>query len=130
MWLRFLCGTGNRIEALNHQLSVTEQLTLTREKIEKKYHAHKFIAYFQNYTNTFMPLDIFQKYMLEASKVPDIVEIAISTRPDCIREDYLDVLNRIRETTGIQIAIETRTSDSKLSYSEKNIARSYSCRIY
>ena len=53
-----------------------------------------------------MPLDIFQKYMLEASKVPDIVEIAISTRPDCIREDYLDVLNRIRETTGIQIAIE------------------------
>ncbi len=53
-----------------------------------------------------MPLDIFQKYMLEASKVPDIVEIAISTRPDCIREDYLDVLNRIRETTGIQITIE------------------------
>ena len=44
--------------------------------------------------------------MLEASKVPDIVEIAISTRPDCIREDYLDVLNRIRETTGIQITIE------------------------
>ena len=53
-----------------------------------------------------MPLAIFQKYMLEASKVPDIVEIAISTRPDCIREDYLDVLNRIRETTGIQITIE------------------------
>ena len=44
-----------------------------RKYIEKRYHAHKFIAYFQNYTNTFMHLDIFQKYMLEASKVPDIL---------------------------------------------------------
>ena len=91
---------------MDSAVSVTEQLMSTRKYIEKRYHAHKFIAYFQNYTNTFMPLDIFQKYMLEASKVPDIVEIAISTRPDCIREDYLDVLNRIRETTGIQITIE------------------------
>ena len=96
----FCAETG--FEAMDSAVSVTEQLMSTRKYIEKRYHAHKFIAYFQNYTNTFMPLDIFQKYMLEASKVPDIVEIAISTRPDCIR----DVLNRIRETTGIQITIE------------------------
>ena len=102
----FCAETGTGFEAMDSAVSVTEQLMSTRKYIEKRYHAHKFIAYFQNYTNTFMPLDIFQKYMLEASKVPDIVEIAISTRPDCIREDYLDVLNRIRETTGIQIAIE------------------------
>ena len=102
----FCAETGTGFEAMDSAVSVTEQLMSTRKYIEKRYHAHKFIAYFQNYTNTFMPLDIFQKYMLEASKVPDIVEIAISTRPDCIREDYLDVLNRIRETTGIQITIE------------------------
>lgn len=44
----FCAEQGTGFEALNPQLSVTEQLTLTREKIEKKYHAHKFIAYFQN----------------------------------------------------------------------------------
>ena len=68
-----------------------------------------------------MPLDIF-KYMLEASKVPDIVEIAISTRPDCIREDYLDVLNRIRETTRIQITIELGLQTVNYHTLKKNIS--------
>ena len=53
-----------------------------------------------------MPLEDFRSYMQEAAKVPDIVEISVSTRPDCIREDYLDVLDEIRETTDIQITIE------------------------
>ena len=81
----FCAEQGTGFEALNPQLSVTEQLTLTREKIEKKYHAHKFIAYFQNYTNTFLPIDRFEKYIREGASFPDVVEISISTRPDCIR---------------------------------------------
>ena len=102
----FCAESGTGFEAMNAAFSVTEQLMHTREYIEKRYHAHKFIAYFQNYTNTFMPLEQFRSYMNEAATVPDIVEIAVSTRPDCIREDYLDVLNIIRNTTGIQITIE------------------------
>ena len=44
--------------------------------------------------------------MEEAAKLPDIVEIAISTRPDCIREDYLDVMEEIADTCHISIGIE------------------------
>ena len=102
----FCAEAGTGFEAMNSAISVTEQLLHTREYIEKRYHAHKFIAYFQNYTNTFMPLEDFRSYMQEAAKVTDIVEISVSTRPDCIREDYLDVLDEIRETTDIQITIE------------------------
>lgn len=102
----FCAETGTGFEAMEQTVPVTEQLQKTREYIERRYHAHKFIAYFQNYTNTFLPVEAFQKYMEEAIHVPDIVEIAISTRPDCIREDYLDILNDIRKKTGIQITIE------------------------
>ena len=102
----FCAETGTGFEAMEQTVPVTEQLQKTRAYIEQRYHAHKFIAYFQNYTNTFLPIESFQKYMEEAIKVPDIVEIAISTRPDCIREDYLDILNDIRKRTGIQITIE------------------------
>ena len=102
----FCAETGTGFEAMEQTVPVTEQLQKTREYIERRYHAHKFIAYFQNYTNTFLPIESFQEYMEEAIKVPDIVEIAISTRPDCIREDYLDILNDIRNRTGIQITIE------------------------
>ena len=102
----FCAENGTGFEAMEQSVPVAEQLEKTRTYIERRYHAHKFIAYFQNYTNTFLPLEKFRKYMEEAAKVPDIVEIAISTRPDCIREDYLDVLDEIRGRTGIQITIE------------------------
>ena len=102
----FCAEKGTGFEAMDSAVSVTEQLLRTRDYIEKRYHAHKFIAYFQNFTNTFLPLEIFRSYIEEASRVPDIVEIAVSTRPDCIRDDYLDVLHTVREKTGIQITIE------------------------
>ena len=102
----FCAEDGTGFEAMESTVSVTDQLQKTRSYIEKRYHAHKFIAYFQNYTNTFLPLESFRSYLEEASKIPDIVEIAVSTRPDCIREDYLDVLNELRKETGIQITIE------------------------
>ncbi len=102
----FCAEAGAGFESLDSSVPVKEQLKKTRELIEKKYHAHKFIAYFQNYTNTFLPLNTFKQYMREASEVPDIVELSISTRPDCIRRDYLLALDEIREEAKIQITIE------------------------
>ena len=102
----FCDGAGTGFEAMDANISVTQQLNLTREKIEKKYHAHKFIAYFQNYTNTYLPLPKFEEYMKEAAKMDGIVELSISTRPDCIRTDYLEVLRKIKEKYGVSITIE------------------------
>ena len=98
------CGTG--FEAMDNRCSVKEQLDHTKDHIEKKYHAHKFIAYFQNYTNTFLPLNDFRNYLIEAANVENIVEIAVSTRPDCISEEYLCVLDEIRSTYSMNITIE------------------------
>ena len=102
----FCAEAGTGFEALSSEISVGEQLSQTKEKIQKKYHADKFIAYFQNYTNTFLPLDLFETYLTEAAQTDDIVEISISTRPDCIRTDYLDVLKRISSEYDISVTIE------------------------
>lgn len=102
----FCAEQGTGFEALDQQLSVTEQLRMTCEKIEHKYHAHKFIAYFQNYTNTFLSLNQFEHYMWEGACFPDVVEIAISTRPDCIRSDYLDILDKIRTECNVEVTLE------------------------
>ena len=102
----FCAEVGTGFEAKNSSVSVTEQLNATKTLIEQKYKAKKFIAYFQNYTNTFMPLDTFRAYMLEAAMVEDIVEISISTRPDCIRDSYLDVLRDIQKEYHVDINIE------------------------
>lgn len=102
----FCSEVGTGFEAMNQHISVTEQLETTKMLIAKKYKAHKYIAYFQNYTNTYMPLDMFVQYVREAANVSDIVEISISTRPDCIREDYLIALKEIEREYQLSIHIE------------------------
>lgn len=102
----FCADVGTGFEAMANTVAVTEQLNQTKELITLKYKAKKFIAYFQNYTNTFMPLEQFRNYMYEAANVEDIVEISISTRPDCIQNEYLEVLKQIQEERSIAINIE------------------------
>lgn len=102
----FCADVGTGFEAMQASFSVTEQLTKTKSLISKKYNASKYIAYFQNYTNTFMPLSIFQKYIQEAAQDPSIVEISISTRPDCIQTPYLDFLKEMMDLYNVGINIE------------------------
>lgn len=102
----FCAGAGTGFEAMDACNSVTAQLSTTQKLIEKKYHAKKYIAYFQNYTNTFLKVDKFREYLWEAAEFPGIVEISISTRPDCLTCDYLDVMKEIRDETGIEMNVE------------------------
>lgn len=100
------CGeSGTGYESLENKLSVKEQLTKNMEYIRKKYNAEKFIAYFQNYSNTYIEFDKFCNYISEAI-IKDIVEISISTRPDCIRKEYLKYLYDISKKNNINISIE------------------------
>ncbi|WP_246451835.1 TIGR01212 family radical SAM protein [Alkalicella caledoniensis] len=109
-----VCGTGGctfcdeggaGYERNESVLSVKSQLSDLRERIKKKYNAHKFIAYFQNYSNTYMPMEYFKKYIKDAID-QDIVQIAISTRPDCVTYEHLDYLLYIKNTYKIDISIE------------------------
>ena len=102
----FCADVGTGFEVKESTMPVLKQLQSSREKVEKRYHAHKFIAYFQNYTNTFLPLPALLQYMEEAAGMENIVEISLSTRPDCIRQDYLEAFQNFRERTGIEVSIE------------------------
>lgn len=102
----FCSEVGTGFEAMSANVPVKEQLEKTKEKIAQKYKAKKYIAYFQNYTNTFLKLNDFRNYICEAASVSDIVEISISTRPDCIRKEYLEVLKEVSEKNQVAIHIE------------------------
>lgn len=102
----FCGGVGTGFEAMSCETSVSEQLSRTKEKIAKRYKARKFIAYFQNYTNTFLPLNELEQYMIEAAQMEDIVGISISTRPDCITRNYLDCMKKISDEYGVKISVE------------------------
>jgi len=101
------CGEiGAGFEAQESCHSVSKQLADNIAVIAPKYHARKFIAYFQNYTNTYMALDRFKAFTEEAASYPDVIGISISTRPDCISEPYLAHLKQLSTAYGLAIEIE------------------------
>lgn len=101
----FCSEVGAGFELLDNSMSVRAQLITNMEYISKKYKAKKFIAYFQNYTNTYLEFDKFKDYIREAV-MDDIVEISVSTRPDCVPDEYLEFLYELKKESGIDISIE------------------------
>ena len=108
------CGTGGCIfcgsigagyENLPETLTVEEQLAANRLHIQAKYKAAKFIAYLQNFSNTYLPPDRFATYMEEACQ-PDVVAVAIATRPDCVNDRYLEILADLRRRRGVDVFLE------------------------
>lgn len=100
------CGEiGTGFEAQPAHLNVKEQIKRNIATIEHKYNAHLFVVYFQNYTNTYMALEMFKKVIAEAC-LENVVGLSISTRPDCISVPYLEALKAIKDTNGVEIEIE------------------------
>jgi radical SAM protein (TIGR01212 family) len=83
-------GSGTGAHA--NGLTVTDQLRNAKKSLGKRYKAKKFIAYFQSFSNTYAPLQKLKQLYEEALAVDDIVGLSIGTRPDCVDEPVLDLL--------------------------------------
>jgi radical SAM protein (TIGR01212 family) len=81
-------GTGAHAKGL----SITQQLETSKTAVAKRFKAKKFIAYFQSYSNTYAPIERLRVLYDEALAVPDIVGLAIGTRPDCVDAAKLSLL--------------------------------------
>lgn len=100
------CGEeGGSFENLDPKTSVAQQIAINKDYIGSRYGAEKFIAYFQNYTNTYMPFDNFKDVILEAAG-EDVVGIYISSRPDTISIQQLEFLRQVKEEKGVDILFE------------------------
>jgi radical SAM protein (TIGR01212 family) len=73
---------------------VTQQLSNGKKSLSKRYKAKKFIAYFQSFSNTYAPLQKLKHLYGEALAVDDIVGLSIGTRPDCVDDPVLDLLQK------------------------------------
>lgn len=94
-------GYENRPAWMTVQMQLDENIA----HIAPKYKAYKYIPYYQNFSNTYLNLEDFRAYM-EAGCIDSAVGIAIATRPDCIAEEYLEILKDIQEKCNKDIYIE------------------------
>ena len=100
------CGEiGAGYENRPASMTVKQQIDETVVHIAKKYKAYKYIPYFQNFSNTYLPPEKFLQYV-EAACLEHVVGIAIATRPDCVHDAYLDILKDMQNKYGIDIYVE------------------------
>ena len=100
-------GSGD-FAAASH-LPIAEQIALQKAMICQKRPVHKFIAYFQAYTNTYAPVDYLEQIFTEAIADPEVVVLSIATRPDCLPPAVLDLLARLNTVKPVWVELGLQT---------------------
>lgn len=90
-------------------MSVTEQFSAVRRRLEAKWPDALYIQYFQAGTNTYAPLEKLAALFEEALSIENTVGLAISTRPDCIDEKIADYLKTLSERTYLTVELGLQT---------------------
>jgi radical SAM protein (TIGR01212 family) len=106
-------GTGAMI---NGGLSIDQQVVESRKRMERRYGAKKFIAYFQSFTNTYAPVCQLKELYDHALNYPDMVGLSVATRPDCVNKEILGLLSAYQEKYLVWIEYGLQSShDATLS---------------
>lgn len=83
--------------------SLTRQIEEGVEFLTRRYKTHKYIVYFQPYSNTYASLDTLKRYYEEALSHPRVVGLTIGTRPDCVDEAKIAYLEELAAEYDITI---------------------------
>ncbi|MDO4490495.1 MAG: TIGR01212 family radical SAM protein [Lachnospiraceae bacterium] len=105
----FCSAGGSGDFAGDRHMDITGQINSQIEMIRQKSTARDFIAYFQAYTNTYAPVEYLRDIYTQAISHPDIVILDIATRPDCLQEGVLDLLEEINQLKPVWVELGLQT---------------------
>ena len=122
------CSAGGSGEfAGNRAMSITEQIEEGKKRVGKKIRDGKYIAYFQAYTGTYAPAGRLRKLYEEAIRHPDIAVLSVATRPDCLPEDVLDLLEELNREKPVWVELGLQSIHEKTA---EYIRRGYPLSVY
>ncbi len=104
-------GSGSFAEK---QGDVNAQLELAKQRVAKKSKTDRYVAYFQSYTATYMPSEVLLERLMTAAVREDVVAISVATRPDCLPDDVLQVLERVNavKPVTVEFGLQTASDDT------------------
>lgn len=97
----------------NASVSITRQLEDGKKFYANKYSDMHYLAYFQSFTGTYAPIPALETLYSEALAVPDVVGLVVSTRPDCLNDDVLNLLSDINLTHPVIVEIGIESSHDR-----------------
>lgn len=109
----FCSAGGSGDFAADGALSISHQIEEQKQLLLKKRPVEKYIAYFQAYTNTYAPVEYLRSIFTEAISHPNIVGLSIGTRPDCLGDDVLGLLEELNHIKPVWVELELQTIHEK-----------------
>ena len=109
------CGTGGCIfcgergsgEHIEPKASISQQVA---EQLSRATEKDKFVAYFQNFTNTYADTETLKARYDSALTDDRIVALAIGTRPDCIDEEKAELITEYKKRVDVWVELGLQTS--------------------
>ena len=89
--------------------SVAEQLERAKKRVQSKNNGGKYIAYFQSFTGTYSPVERLEGLYRAAMVPEDIVGLSIGTRPDCLSDEVVALLERLNKIKPISVELGLQT---------------------
>ena len=108
-------------------LPVDAQIERAKERICRKYHGDRFIAYFQPYTNTYAPAETLRSIYEPVIHREDIAALSVATRPDCLPEETLELLGELNRIKPVWVELGLQTIHERTA---KYIRRGYPLEMY
>jgi radical SAM protein (TIGR01212 family) len=95
-------------------------------RLKRRYNCNDFIAYFQPATNTYADIDRLRSTYFAALEHPQIVSMAIGTRPDCVADDVIDLLSEVASQIPLSVELGVQTIHDR-SLQWMNRGHDYAC---
>lgn len=130
------CGTGGCIFcseggsgdfAASSLLPLDLQIEQAKNRVRSKFRGDRFIAYFQSYTNTYAPVSRLRELFMPVILRDDIAVLSIATRPDCLGDDVLQLLDELNRIKPVWVELGLQTVKPE---SVRYIRRGYKTGVY
>ena len=95
-------------------------------RLKRRYDCNDFIAYFQPATNTYGEPSRLRELYFEAAEHPQVVAMAIGTRPDCVPNEVIDVLAEVAQQLPLSVELGVQTIHEQ-SLEWMNRGHGYAC---
>lgn len=123
----FCGGNGSGSFCPSVDLSITAQIEEGKKLLKNKIKEGGYIAYFQSHTNTYAAVPYLRKIFYEAVNHPDIVGISIGTRPDCLENEVLKLLEELAKIKPLWVELGLQTINENTA---NLINRCYPLKVY
>ena len=107
--------------------SVLEQIEQAKHRVADKIRDGKYIAYFQNFTNTYAPVSYLKPLLEAAISPPDVVALSVATRPDCLPADVLALLAELNRQKPVWVELGLQSIHEETA---RYIRRGYPLPVY